>query len=94
MELPEKSGIELDYCFYIEHWPAISGKKRINWVTDPPPDLVVEVNVTHYTDVNDYLPYRVPEVWLFKQRQLIIYGLQDEAYVLQEQSRYFPNKMS
>jgi hypothetical protein len=24
------------------------------------------------TDINDYLPYRVPEVWLYKKNQLII----------------------
>lgn len=31
MELPQESGIELDYCFYIENWQAIVGKDRINW---------------------------------------------------------------
>ncbi len=30
MELPEESGIEPDYCFYIEHWQAVSGKERID----------------------------------------------------------------
>jgi len=36
MELPE-SGIEPDYCFYIDNWKAVSGKERINWSVDPPP---------------------------------------------------------
>lgn len=31
MNLPESSGIEPDYCFYIENWAAIAGKDRINW---------------------------------------------------------------
>jgi Uma2 family endonuclease len=90
MELPEESGIEPDYCFYIDNWEAVSGKKRINWSVDPPPDLVLEIDVTSYTDVNDYLPYRVPEVWLFKKSQLRIHQLQDKTYLLQTQSRYFP----
>jgi len=30
MELPEESGIEPDYCFYIDNWKAVSGKERIN----------------------------------------------------------------
>ena len=34
MELPEKSGIEPDYCFYIDNWEAISGKNRIDWKID------------------------------------------------------------
>lgn len=90
MELPEESGIEPDYCFYIDQWEAVRGKKRINWRTDPPPDLVLEIDVTSYSDVNDYLPYRVPEVWLFKRETLRIYQLQGNTYSLQAQSRYFP----
>lgn len=89
MDLPEESGIEPDYCFYIDQWEAVSGKERIDWRNDPPPDLVLEIDVTSYSSAADYLPYRVPEVWLFR-RQLTIYGLQGEDYVQQEQSRYFP----
>lgn len=90
MELPEESGIEPDYCFYIDNWDAISGKERIDWKNDPPPDLVVEIDVTSYSDVEDYLPYRVPEVWLFKKQKLLVYQLQGREYQLQIESRYFP----
>ncbi len=90
MELPEESGIEPDYCFYVEHWQAVSGKERIDWRNDPPPDLVLEIDVTSYSDVNDYLPYRVPEVWLFRKNQLLIYQLQDTEYLIQNKSPYFP----
>jgi Uma2 family endonuclease len=90
MTLPEESGIEPDYCFYINNWSAVSGKKRIDWQQDPPPDLVVEIDVNSYSDVRDYLPYRVPEVWLFKNQQLLIYQLQGGYYQLQSQSIYFP----
>lgn len=91
MELPEESGIEPDYCFYIDNWEAVSGKERIDWSVDPPPDLVLEIDVTSYSDVNDYLPYQVPEVWLFRKNQLLIYQLQGTEYRLETQSRYFPN---
>lgn len=90
MELPEESGIEPDYCFYIDHWEVVSGKERIDWRNDPPPDLVLEIDVTSYSDINDYLPYRVPEVWLFRKSQLLVYKLQGNEYHLQSQSRYFP----
>lgn len=90
MDLPESRGIEPDYCFYIENWAAIAGKDRINWGKDPAPDLVIEVDVTSYTDVNDYLPYRVPEVWLLRN-QLVIYSLQGDRYNVNSNSRYFPN---
>lgn len=91
MTLPEESGIEPDYCFYIDNWQAVSGKKRIDWQQYPPPDLVIEIDVTSYSDVLDYLPYRVPEVWFFKKQQLLIYQLQGADYQLQTHSRYFPN---
>ncbi|MEQ9001181.1 MAG: Uma2 family endonuclease [Coleofasciculus sp. B1-GNL1-01] len=92
MELPDVSGIEPDYCFYIENWQAVSGKNRINWGVEPSPDLVIEIDVTSYTDVNDYLPYQVPEIWLFKSNQLRIYSLQrGEFYQEMTNSRYFPN---
>lgn len=91
MELPEESGIEPDYCFYIDSWEAVSGKERIDWSIDPPPDLVLEIDVTSYSDVNDYLPYQVPEVWLFRKKQLSVYQLQGTEYLAQTQSQYFPN---
>ena len=91
MKVPEESGIEPDYCFYIANWAAISGKERFNWGVDPSPDLVIEIDVTSYTDADDYLPHRVPEVWLYKGNQLRIYGLQGDRYTVQTSSRYFPN---
>jgi hypothetical protein len=33
----------------------------------------------------------VPEVWLFKNKQLTIYGLQGDRYIIQTHSRYFPD---
>ncbi len=91
MSLPQKSGIEPDYCFYIDNWQAVSGKKRIDWQQDPLPDVVIEIDVTSYSDVRDYLPYRVPEVWLFRNQQLLIHQLQSSDYQLETHSRYFPN---
>ena len=91
IKLPQKSGIEPDYCFYIDNWQVVSGKKRINWEVEPAPDLVIEIDITSYTDVNDYLAYKVPEVWLFKSNKVTIYQLQNNSYIVKNFSRYFPN---
>ncbi len=91
MDLPKVSGIEPDYSFYIDNWQFAVGKNRINWSIEPPPDLVLEVDVTSYTDVNDYLPYRVSEVWIYKQNKLKIYALNNNSYSLVSNSRYFPH---
>ncbi len=90
MDLPEIRGIEPDYCFYINNWAAVAGKDRINWGVDPSPDLVIEIDVTSYTDINDYLPYRVPEVWIYKRKRLVIYSYREEGYEVVHNSRYFP----
>ncbi|MGI2905248.1 hypothetical protein [Tolypothrix sp. VBCCA 56010] len=52
-------------------------------------DLVLEIDVTSYSDVNDYLPLQVPEVWLYRKQQLYIYQLQNTEYIAQTQSQYF-----
>jgi Uma2 family endonuclease len=91
MDLPAISGIEPDYCFYIDNWQSVVGKDRIDWQLDPPPDLVVEIDVTSYTSELDFLPYNVPEVWLFKNYRLTIYQLKAGKYEVSENSRYFPN---
>lgn len=91
MQIPEERGIEPDYCFYIDHWLAVSGKDRIDWTIDPPPDLVLEIDVTSYSDVQDYLPYQIPEIWVFRDQQLTIYGLQEDGYGVRSRSWYFPD---
>lgn len=91
MTLPCTSGIEPDYCFYVENHSAIVGKDRINWQIDPPPDWAIEVDVTSYTDIADYLPYAIPEVWLWKN-QLIIYQFAAGQYIQQPTSRYLPDR--
>jgi Uma2 family endonuclease len=91
MELPEVGGIEPDYCFYIDNWQAAVGKDRIDWKVDLPPDLAIEIDVTSFTSELDFLPFNVPEVWLFKKYKLTIYQLVTGKYEISETSRYFPN---
>lgn len=91
MRLPEISGIEPDYCFYIDNWQAAVGKDRIDWQVDPPPDLVIEIDVTTYSDANDYAVYQVPEVWLLKRNRLVIYELEAGIYQERSTSRHFPD---
>lgn len=90
MELPEVGGIEPDYCFYIDNWQAVVGKDRIDWKVDLPPDLAIEIDVTSFTSELDFLPFNVPEVWIFKNDRLTIYQLATDKYEVSETSRYFP----
>lgn len=88
MDLPDHSGVIPDHFFYIGELPVV-GKRRIDWSSDPPPDLAIECDVTSFTSVNDYLPYRVRELWIVRQQKIKIYQFQDGRYSLVEQSQFF-----
>jgi Uma2 family endonuclease len=89
IELPDGSGIIPDHFFYIGELPVV-GKRRIDWRSDPPPDLAIELDVTSFTSVDDYLPYRVGELWIIRQQQVAIYQFQGDRYLQVPQSRFFP----
>ncbi|MBD1925573.1 Uma2 family endonuclease [Trichocoleus sp. FACHB-90] len=88
MDLPEHSGVIPDHFFYIGELPVV-GKRRIDWSNDPPPNLAIECDITSFTSVNDYLPYRVSELWSIRRQKIEIYQFQDERYILVQQSQFF-----
>jgi Uma2 family endonuclease len=81
---------EPDNCYYIQNQPQVVGKK-VNLNEDPPPDLIVEVDITH-TDINKlqfYASMGVPEFWRYNGETLQIYQLQNHQYVETEKSPTF-----
>jgi Uma2 family endonuclease len=85
-------GFEPDSCFYIQHEADISGKSAINLTVDPPPDLVIEVDVTSGSldKFPIYAQIGVPEVWRYDGQRLRIYSLTAERYVESETSLVLP----
>ena len=58
-------GLESDQCFYIRHEAVARRPQPINLETDPPPDLAIEVDITH-SSMDRLLIYAqlgIPEVW-------------------------------
>jgi Uma2 family endonuclease len=88
---PMDQAVEPDECFYIEHEPAIRGKKRIDLTTDPPPDLVLEIDLTARTRFHNHARLGVPELWRYDGHTLEISVLRHGQYVLSSQSRHFPD---
>ena len=86
-------GFEPDTCFYIQHADAIAGKTRIDLAVDPPPDLVIEVDITSPSldKLPIYAAVGVPEVWHFDGGQIAILGLTADAYTAQAQSAVVPH---
>ncbi|MCA2691995.1 MULTISPECIES: Uma2 family endonuclease [unclassified Microcystis] len=84
-------GAEPDNAYYIQNQAKVLGK-RINLTEDPPPDLVVEVDITH-TDINKlelYARLGVPELWRFNGEIWRIYRLEKGVYQEEEFSPTFP----
>jgi len=90
LQIPERAGIEPDHCFWLNHWEAVSHKSRIDLAIDPPPDIAVEVDVTNFTNIQDYQSFGVLEVWLVRGKTLTIFGLTPEGYLPVESSQFFP----
>jgi Uma2 family endonuclease len=84
-------GIEPDQCFYIQNENRIRGKKRLDLQKDPPPDLVLEIDITSRTHPSIYEALKVPELWRFDKGILQINLLQGGSYVESQQSLTFPD---
>ncbi len=86
-----KKGAEPDKCYYIQNESFVRGR-TINLNLDPPPDLVVEVDITH-TDINKnalYAQLGIPEFWRYDGEVLRIYQLQLGEYQEVATSPTFP----
>jgi len=84
-------GAEPDNAYYIQNQPLVAGK-TIDLQIDPPPDLVVEVDITH-TDIDKlslYANLGIPEFWRYNGRVWRIYQLDNEVYREVETSLTFP----
>lgn len=86
-------GFEPDACFYIANLPLVKGKTKLDFNGDPPPDLVIEIDIT-----NPSLPrfpifadFGVPEVWRHDGVRLQIFRLEAGAYVEHDRSAALPN---
>lgn len=85
-------GFEADECYYIQHAAEIRTKDDIDMTVDPPPDLIIEVDISR-SSLNKFGIYRalaVPEVWRYDGESLRLYALHDHDYIEVQQSRALP----
>lgn len=90
---PNLTGAEPDESFYILNLNAVKGKNRIDLQQDPPPDLVVEIDITSGSQerLQIYASMGVPEVWLYDGNSFSINILQNQKYAVVEESLAFPD---
>ncbi|MCC3423354.1 MAG: Uma2 family endonuclease [Microcoleus sp. PH2017_01_SCD_O_A] len=85
-------GLEPDQCYYIQNENVVWDKEQIDLNQDPPPDLVVEIDVTSSSidRLSLYASLGVPEVWRYDGNRLIIYQLEAQEYAERDVSPTFP----
>jgi Uma2 family endonuclease len=88
----KSKGTEPYGCFYIRNLAQILGKKRIDLETDPPPDLAIEIDVSHPSldKLAIYAGLGVPEVWRYNGARVEFYQLIEEGYITISTSTLFP----
>lgn len=86
-------GVEPDSCYYVINAGRIIGKRDpIDLESDPPPDVVVEIDLTSESlgKFALYAALAVPEIWRYDSASLQFYQLQDHEYHIVDDSRSFP----
>ena len=84
-------GLEPDECYYIQHESLIRGKMELDLSVDPPPDLAIEIDITHSSIDREaiYAGLKVPEVWRFNADRLEFLHLTEAGYSRRENSLAF-----
>ena len=86
-------GVQADTSFYIVNEERMRGKKDLDLAVDPPPDLAVEVEVTHRLGERKtiYQELGVPEVWRYFEGRLMVLVKKGEMYEPADRSPTFPH---
>jgi Uma2 family endonuclease len=88
-----KKGFEADRSYYVQHVAAVEGKMTIDLKTDPPPDLIIEVDITSSSidNLSVYGGLGVPEVWRYDGEQFQVWRRKrDGTYRRATTSAAFP----
>lgn len=77
-------GFESDSCFYIGNEARVREREQIDLAVDPPPDLVIEIDVTSPSlpRLPIYAAMGVPEIWRYEAdgARVVVLVLGADAY--------------
>jgi Uma2 family endonuclease len=89
-------GFEPDSCFYVQNVERVRGKEDIDLAVDPPPDLLIEIDITS-SSLNRFPIFAsigAAEVWRYDGQVLTIFKLEDGAYQARQASEALPGVTS
>src|SRR5258706_8622286 len=88
----DQKGAEPDACYYVQSADLVGKKEEIDLNVDPPPDVVVEIDL-HHESISKrpiYAALGVPELWCYDGNTVTIYHLREEQYVVSEPAESLP----
>jgi len=85
-------GFEPDACFNLEHADAVTPERQMDLVSEPPPDLVIEVDITRSSmdKLPIYAALGVPEIWRYVDGKVEIWRLMGGEYTVMDASQVLP----
>lgn len=87
-----QKGVEPDACFYVQNATLVGTKEEIDFDVDPPPDIVVEIDLHHesLSKFPIYAALGVPEIWRYEGESLTIFRWSEGEYIPCESSQSLP----
>ena len=87
-----RKGFEPDASFYIRNAQAVRKRPQIDLRRDPPPDVVVEIEITSpaINKLSIFAAAAVPEVWLYGGDRVEILALESKTYQKKMESSFLP----
>ncbi|MGI8543530.1 MAG: Uma2 family endonuclease [Aridibacter sp.] len=78
----ETKGFEGDGSFYFKNVEKIRGKEKLDLSKDSPPELVLEIDITHgsLSKFPIFAGLGIEEVWRFDGEKVLFYRLENEDY--------------
>jgi len=85
-------GTEPDACFYVQNIGKIGTSINLDFSTDPPPDIAVEIDIHHESlyKLPIYAALGVSEIWRYDSRKFEIHKLEKGEYKKIERSASLP----
>jgi Uma2 family endonuclease len=85
-------GLQPDECFFLKNESRVRRRKRWDAKKDPPPDLVIEADVTNRSIDREpiYASLGVPELWRWDGKRVQCLHRIGDSYRLAEKSLAFP----
>jgi Uma2 family endonuclease len=87
-----EKGFEPDSSFYFRHAAEVRGKDMIDLAIDPPPELIIEVDITS-SSLNHFPLYAavgIQEIWRYAKQRVSFHMLEGGTYSEIEESIVLP----